>query len=305
MNSQWLGRDVISIRDLSREEIETVLAEARRIRPHPDTLRDRVIASLFFEPSTRTQLSFASAAQRLGARMIGFSSGDASSKAKGETLADTIRMAEGYSDLIVIRHPLEGSARLAADVAGVPVINAGDGANQHPTQTLLDLFTIERFMTHIDGLTVGLVGDLRYGRTVHSLAQALTRFEDVQLRLISPPGLRLPDVVRHELEGEIGYEEREDLDLEGLDVVYVTRIQKERFPDIEEYEKVQGAYVITQEIAKQLSPEAIILHPLPRVDEIAPEVDALPQAKYFEQARGGVPVRMALLKLLLVGGGGG
>jgi aspartate carbamoyltransferase catalytic subunit len=303
MTERWLGRDIISIRDFSRRDIEIVLKEARTIRPDPDLLRGRVMASLFFEPSTRTQLSFASACERLGGRVIGFTSAETTSQAKGESLADTIRVAERYSDVIVIRHPLEGSARLAADVAEVPVINAGDGANQHPTQTLLDLFTIERFLGGIDGLNIGMVGDLRYGRTVHSLAQALTRFKGVKLRLIAPPTLRLPPSVLRELEGKLEYEEREELDLEGLDVVYVTRIQKERFPDIEEYEKVKGAYLITAETADPLSEEAIILHPLPRVDEIAPEVDSLPQAKYFEQAEGGIPVRMALLKLVLLGEG--
>lgn len=298
-----MGRDVISIRDFSREDIEIVLHEARHIQPEPNLLRGRVMASLFFEPSTRTQLSFASACERLGGQVLGFSSADASSRAKGETLADTIRMVEGYSDVIVLRHPLEGSARLAADIAQIPVINAGDGANQHPTQTLLDLFAIERFSGQIDGLSIGMVGDLRYGRTVHSLATALTRFRKIKLRLIAPPTLRMPPSVLRELEGRLEYEEQEELNLRGLDVVYVTRIQKERFPDIEEYERVKGAYVIRAETVKQLKADAIILHPLPRVDEIHPEVDALPQAKYFEQAKGGVPVRMALLKLLLGGGG--
>lgn len=299
----WQGRDVISIHDFSRQDIEAVLQEARHIQPDPTLLRGRVMASLFFEPSTRTQLSFASACERLGGQVVGFSSGDVSSKAKGETLSDTIRMVEGYSDVIVIRHPLEGSARLAADMAEIPVINAGDGANQHPTQTLLDLFTIEKFAGQIDELSIGMVGDLRYGRTVHSLATALTRFQRIKLRLISPPILRLPPSVLRELEGKLEYTQDERLDLRGLDVVYVTRIQKERFPDIEEYEKVKGAYVINTSTVEQLAPDAIILHPLPRVDEIHPEVDALPQAKYFEQAKGGIPVRMALLKLLLLGDG--
>ncbi len=304
MSTGWLGRDVISIRDLSREDMETVLREAERIQPDPELLRGRVMASLFFEPSTRTQLSFATACERLGGSIIGFSSAKVTSQAKGETLADTIRMVEQYADVIVIRHPLEGSARLAADVAAIPVINAGDGANQHPTQTLLDLFTIKRFLERIDGLHIGLVGDLRYGRTVHSLATALTRFEGVRLRLISPPNLRLPASVKRELEGVVSYTEGEKLDLRDLDVVYVTRIQRERFPDVEEYEKVKGAYVITPQIVEeQLSSEAIILHPLPRVDEIDPGVDRLPQAKYFEQAGNGVPVRMALLKLVLLGEG--
>lgn len=300
---RWLGRDVISIRDFSRQDIETVLYEAQKIQPNPNLLRGKVMASLFFEPSTRTQLSFASACERLGGQVIGFASAEATSQAKGETLADTISIVERYSDVIVIRHPLEGSARLAADVAKIPVINAGDGANQHPTQTLLDLFTIERFMGRIDGLSIGMVGDLRYGRTVHSLATALTRFANIKLRLISPPPLRMPPSVLKELRGKLSYEEQEELDLRGLDVIYVTRIQKERFPDIEEYEKVKGAYMITAEMVKQLSSEAIILHPLPRTDEIHPEVDSLPQAKYFEQAQGGIPVRMALLKLVLLGEG--
>jgi len=268
----WQGRDVISIRDFSREDIEAVLREARTLRPDPDLLRGRVMASLFFEPSTRTQLSFATACERLGGRVIGFHSKEATSQAKGETLADTVRMVERYADVIVIRHPLEGSARLAADVASVPVINAGDGANQHPTQTLLDLFTIQLCLGRIDGLRIGT--------------------------------LRLPEAVKRELDGVIPYTEQEELDLRDLDVVYVTRIQRERFPDVEEYEKVKGAYVITPRIVEeQLDKNAIILHPLPRVDEIDPGVDALPQAKYFEQAGNGVPVRMALLKLVLLGGG--
>lgn len=301
----WTGQDLISIRDLARTDIETVLDEARRIATDPDQLRSVIIASLFFEPSTRTQLSFSTAALRLGARLIGFASGEATSKSKGETLADTVRMAEGYADLIIIRHPLEGSARLAADTTDIPVVNAGDGANQHPTQTLLDLFMIQQSLGRIDGLKIGMVGDLRYGRTVHSLAQALTRFDDVSLRLMSPPTLQIPDAVRRELDGELAFEEIDDLAIEDLDVVYVTRIQRERFPDVEEYDKVQGTYVMTPETADAMREDAIILHPLPRVDEIEPAVDDKPQAKYFEQARGGVPVRMALLKLLLRGPNGG
>ncbi|MBI1730008.1 aspartate carbamoyltransferase [Candidatus Acetothermia bacterium] len=302
MQSRWLGRDIISIRDLSRDDIESVLLEAKEIRPNPDALRGKVVASLFFEPSTRTQLSFGSAVERLGGQVIGFSSGDVSSKAKGETLSDTIGVVKGYADAIVIRHPKEGSARLAADVADVPVINAGDGANQHPTQTLLDLYSIEKYIGRLDGLSIGMVGDLRYGRTVHSLATALTRFKKIKLRLISPPILKFPASHLDELRGLVEFHEQEELDLRGLDVVYVTRIQKERFPDIEEYEKVKGAYVLrAKSVEEQLSAKSIILHPLPRVDEIHTEVDSLPQAKYFEQAEGGIPVRMAILKLLLLG----
>jgi aspartate carbamoyltransferase catalytic subunit len=301
--TRWQGQDVISIRDFSREEIESVLAATQQMRPDPDLLRGTVIASLFFEPSTRTQLSFNTAIQRLGGRVIGFSGAEGSSLVKGESLSDTVKVVEKYADLIVIRHPLEGSARLAADVAEIPVINAGDGAHQHPTQTLMDLYTIQKFQNRLDNLSIGLVGDLRYGRTVHSLASALIRFSGIKLRLISPPNLRLPTPILQELEGEgaLTYTETEQLDLRGLDVVYVTRIQRERFADIEEYEKVRGAYVLDRKTCEQLKPSAIILHPLPRVNEIAPEVDRLPQAKYFDQVENGVPVRMALLKLLLRG----
>lgn len=297
----WRGRDVISIRDLSREYIEDVLYHAQQIRPDPDLLQGRVMASLFFEPSTRTQLSFATAMQRLGGRVIGFSGTESTSVVKGESLQDTVRTVEKYADVIVMRHPLEGSARLVADTVAIPVINAGDGANQHPTQTLMDLFTIKKFHNRLDDLTIGLVGDLKYGRTVHSLATALTRFRKITLRLISPPNLRMPPSVLKELTGVVPYTETDELDLRDLDVVYVTRIQRERFPDIEEYEKVKGAYVINLKTCEMLKPNAILLHPLPRVDEIAPEVDMLPQAKYFDQVQNGVPVRMALLKLVLLG----
>jgi aspartate carbamoyltransferase catalytic subunit len=297
----WQGQDIISIRDFSREQIEDVLDHAQRIRPDPQLLVGKVMASLFFEPSTRTQLSFATAMQRLGGRVIGFSGTEGTSVVKGESLQDTVRTIERYADVIVMRHPLEGSARLVADTVTIPVINAGDGANQHPTQTLMDLFTIKKFQQRLDDLKIGLVGDLKYGRTVHSLALALTRFRKIELRLISPPTLRMPQAILKELSGIVPYTETEDLDLRDLDVVYVTRIQKERFPDIEEYEKVKGAYVITLKACERLKPNAILLHPLPRVDEIAPDVDALPQAKYFDQVQNGVPVRMALLKLVLVG----
>lgn len=301
--ANWQGRDIISIREFSRDEIETVIKKAKEIRPDSSLLRGKIMASLFFEPSTRTQLSFASAMKRLGGEVVGFSGAELTSLAKGETLQDTVKVVEKYADVIVIRHPLEGSAKLAADVTKIPVINAGDGANQHPTQTLLDLFTIEKFHGRIDGLKIGLVGDLKYGRTVHSLAIALTNFDNISLRLISPPNLQMPRPILREIEGckEISITFREDLYLEGLDVVYMTRIQKERFPDIEEYEKVKGAYVLDRKACAKLSERAIIMHPLPRIDEIAKEVDSLPQAKYFEQAAGGIPVRMALLALVLKG----
>ncbi len=297
--SAWRGQDFISVRDLSRAQIEAILTEAHHIRPDPQLLQGRVMASLFFEPSTRTQLSFATAMQRLGGHVIGFSGAEGSSLVKGESLQDTAKVVAKYADIIVIRHPLEGSARLVADTVSLPVINAGDGANQHPTQTLTDLFTIQKFQNRLDDLQIGMLGDLKYGRTVHSLALALTRFKKISLRLISPSNLRMPAPILQELNGIVPYSETEDLDLQDLDVVYVTRIQKERFPDIEEYEKIKGAYVVNLTVCARLKPNAIILHPLPRVDEIAPEVDALPQAQYFAQAEHGVPVRMALLKLLL------
>ncbi|MFQ6090295.1 MAG: aspartate carbamoyltransferase [Candidatus Bipolaricaulia bacterium] len=298
----WRGADVISIRDFGREEIEEVLSRAAEIEPDPGLLRGKVMASLFFEPSTRTQLSFAAAMERLGGEMIGFAGTEATSLQKGESLHDTIKMVERYADIIVIRHPLEGSARFAADIAEPPVINAGDGANQHPSQTLLDLFTIKKFCGRIDGLRIGLVGDLKYGRTVHSLATALANFDGVRFRLIAPPLLRMPPkILEEELRGKVEFEEQEELDLTNLDVVYMTRIQRERFPDIEEYEKVKGAYVLDLDACSQLQDGAIIMHPLPRVEEIAPEVDSLPQAKYFEQAASGLPVRMALLSLILLG----
>jgi len=299
--TRWQGQDIISIREFSRDQIEDVLTHAQQIRPDPQLLVGRVMASLFFEPSTRTQLSFATAMHRLGGKVIGFSGAESTSVVKGESLQDTVRTVEKYADVIVMRHPLEGSARLVADTVAIPVINAGDGANQHPTQTLMDLFTIKKFHQRLDDLKIGLVGDLKYGRTVHSLAGALTRFRKIELRLISPPNLRMPPAILHELNGVVPYTETEELDLRDLDVVYVTRIQKERFPDIEEYEKVKGAYVITLKVCERLKPSAILLHPLPRVDEIAPEVDSLPQAKYFDQVQNGVPVRMALLKLVLLG----
>jgi aspartate carbamoyltransferase catalytic subunit len=298
----WHGEDVISIRDFSREQIEDILTQASQIRPNPELLRGYVMASLFFEPSTRTQLSFATAMQRLGGRVIGFSGVESTSLAKGESLQDTVRTVEKYADILVMRHPLEGSARLVADTVVIPVINAGDGANQHPTQTLMDLFTIRKFQNRLDDLKIGMVGDLKYGRTVHSLATALTRCKKITLRLISPPNLRMPPAILQELNGIVPYSETDELDLRDLDVVYVTRIQKERFPDVEEYEKVKGAYIIDLKVCEMLKPTATLLHPLPRVDEIAPEVDALPQAKYFDQVQNGVPVRMALLKLLLLGG---
>ena len=294
-------KDVISIKDFDKDEIEQVLQNAGIMEGFihgTDILRGKILATLFFEPSTRTRLSFESAMKRLGGKVIGFSESGSTSVAKGETLQDTVKITEQYSDIIVIRHPQDGSARLAADAASVPVINAGDGANQHPTQTLLDLYTIKKELKRIDGLKIGLMGDLKYGRTVHSFASALSWY-DVSLQLLSPLGLEMLEYIKENLsEKSIPFEEIQEIEDIDVDVLYMTRIQKERFPDVEEYEKVKGSYRITLESLDYIK-KAIIMHPLPRVDEIAPEIDKTPNAIYFSQARNGVPVRMALLASLL------
>ncbi|MFA4646455.1 aspartate carbamoyltransferase [Pyrococcus kukulkanii] len=303
----WTGRDVISIRDFSKEDIEFVLSTAERLekelkeKGHLEYAKGKILATLFFEPSTRTRLSFESAMHRLGGSVIGFAEASTSSVKKGESLRDTIKTVEQYSDVIVIRHPKEGAARLAAEVAEIPVINAGDGSNQHPTQTLLDLYTIKKEFGKIDGLKIGLLGDLKYGRTVHSLAEALA-FYDVELYLISPEMLRMPKHIVEELK-EKGVKVYETLDLEAvigeLDVLYVTRIQRERFPDEQEYLKVKGSYQVNCKVLEKAKEDLRIMHPLPRVDEIHPEVDKTKHAIYFRQVFNGVPVRMALLGLVL------
>lgn len=298
----FAGRSIISIRDFSRAEIEFVVAKTLEVKQGrwQDALAGKVLATLFFEPSTRTRLSFESAMCSMGGRVIGFAEAGVSSTAKGETLADTIRTVSGYCQVIVIRHPLEGAARLAADVASVPVINAGDGANQHPTQTFLDLFTIREELGRLDGLRVGMLGDLKHGRTVHSLSKALSFFE-VQQVFISPPALRLPESHLEELRsGGVQVEELQSLDQLGqpLDVLYVTRIQKERFADFQEYERVAGSYRLGRREVERLGPACRIMHPLPRVDEISPRVDETPGAVYFRQAHNGIPTRQALLGLV-------
>ncbi len=297
---------LITATQLSRDDIEAVLDRAREIAADPAAFTDRhadtVLALCFFEPSTRTKMSFDTAAKRLGANTIDMGTVESSSVTKGESLADTVRVIEGYADAIVLRHPSEGAATLAAEFVDVPVINAGDGAGQHPSQTLLDLYTV-RENHGLDGLTVGIMGDLKYGRTVHSLAAALTNFE-VNQHFISPESLKLPRSVRFDLH-EAGAQLREHTDLEDvlpeLDVLYVTRIQKERFPDENEYHRVAGQYRIDAETLAAAREELTVMHPLPRVDEIAADVDASGHARYFEQAHNGVPVRMALLDTLLEG----
>ncbi len=292
-------RHIISIRDLDRAAIDSFLDAAAGIeakRYDPELLRGRILGLLFFEPSTRTRMSFESAMARLGGVCLTMDSVEASSVAKGETLADTIRVVSGYVDAIVLRHPREGAARLASEFASVPVINAGDGAGQHPSQTLLDLYTIRKSMP-IDGVKIGLLGDLRYGRTTHSLAIALSLY-GAEIAAVAPKGLELPSGIIRELadRGTIvaEYSAVEDV-IADLDVLYVTRIQRERFPDAASYLDVASSYRITPELVADAKESMIILHPLPRVDEIDPRVDALPNAKYFEQAHHGVSVRMAML----------
>jgi len=300
----FTNRDIVSIRSFTREEIDYILEVSSAMEPlvekGSDMLRGKVLAELFFEPSTRTMLSFQTAMYKLGGNVIGFAEPGVSSIWKGESLADTVRVVESYSDVIVLRHPLEGAARFAAEYAKVPVINAGSGAEEHPTQALLDLYTILKSKGKIDGLNIVLMGDLRYGRTVHSLAYALSLY-DVRLSLISPSLLKMRPEVIEDIKDRIEVSEHTNL-MEVLldaDVLYVTRIQKERFPDLGEYEKVRGSYVIDLNVLKKAKEDLVVLHPLPRVDEIAVEVDSTPFAKYFEQARNGVVVRMALLALVL------
>jgi aspartate carbamoyltransferase catalytic subunit len=301
------GKDIISIKDFSRVEINYILDYAKEMLPYAsgekykNILGGKVLSSLFFEPSTRTRLSFESAMNRLGGRVIGFSDPSGTSQKKGESLADTIRMADSYSDAIVIRHPQEGAARLAAEFANVPVLNAGDGAGQHPTQCLLDLFTILIEKKKIKKNKIILLGDLKYGRTVHSLAYALSLY-GADLTFVSPESLKMPNEVVNECK-ELGIEPTYTHSLEraikDADVLYVTRIQKERFPDAEEYNRVVGAYKIDNELLKNSKEDLIVMHPLPRITEIDPEVDATTHAVYFKQAFNGVPVRMALLSLVM------
>jgi aspartate carbamoyltransferase catalytic subunit len=298
------GRDIVSIRDFTREEIEHVLETARLMEPltkrGATMLQGRTLATLFFEPSTRTRMSFESAMQKLGGSCIGIAEARSSSVEKGESLADTVRTVENYADLLVLRHQLDGSARMAAEMASVPIINAGSGAEEHPTQAMLDLYTIQREIGRIDGLSVAIVGDLRYGRTVHSLAYGLANY-DTNIYFVSPDSLK----VRREVIDEVGKRVRvhETSRLEDIfpkaDVLYMTRIQKERIPDPEEYEKVKGAYRITADTLRGAKDKMIVMHPLPRVDEIAPEVDMTSSAKYFKQMWYGLVTRMALLALCL------
>ena len=297
------NKSLVSINDFTREEHIRILelAGAFEKNPRQRILEDYVVATLFFEPSTRTRLSFESAATRLGAKVIGFTDSSSSSVQKGESLRDTILTVSNYCDIIVMRHPKEGSARFASEVATVPVINAGDGANQHPTQTLLDMYSIRKTQGSLDNLNVAFVGDLKYGRTVHSLVQALCNY-NTTFHLVSPLELKLPSSVKISIkERNLEYFQSGDLQevIPQVDILYMTRIQKERFSDPLDYEKVKNAYVLQNSMLDGAKPNLKILHPLPRVNEITTDVDSNPKAYYFTQALNGVYVRQALLASIL------
>ncbi len=302
------SRDIINILDFRRDELEYLFEVTDRFvrllkeGRVPKLLEGRILALAFFEPSTRTRLSFETAMKRLGGETIGFTSEEAISVAKGESFADTIRMLDAYADAIVVRHRYEGSALYAAEIAEHPVINAGDGRQHHPTQAMLDLYTVRRFFGTPDDLVYGVLGDLRYSRAAISFLYGLTLFKPRRVYLISPPQLRVREEVKDILvERGLPFREVENVEevIEELDVLYVVRIQRERFPDPMEYERVKGSYRVTPELLSRAKPGMRLLHPLPKVDEIDPRVDSMPQAAYFEQARLGVPLRMALLTLVM------
>ena len=303
------GHDILSVDQFDRDMLSYVFTRSQEMRELVkrvggcDLLKGHVLACLFYEPSTRTSASFIAAMERLGGGIIPITQGvQFSSVSKGESLPDTIRTLEQYSDLIVLRHPEIGASKLAADYATVPIINAGDGAGEHPTQALLDLFTIRQELGHIDGLKVAMVGDLRYGRTVHSLTRLLMQYDNISLRFVSPDILRLPMALMNELIDR-GVKVRETHDvanvIENADVLYVTRIQKERFGDPKQYEEVRDCYEITTELMTRAKPNMIVMHPLPRVGEIHYRVDDDPRAAYFRQVKNGMYVRMALLAAVL------
>jgi len=297
------NKSLVSITDYSKEEYLYILDLAEEFSKHPvqPLLKNRVIACLFFEPSTRTRLSFETAINKLEGRVIGFSDVSASSVSKGETLKDTIKIVSNYCELIVMRHPLEGAARYASEISRVPVINAGDGANQHPTQTLLDLYSIRKTQGRLENLKIALIGDLKYGRTVHSLLMAMSHFSP-EFFFISPVELKMPEEYKiHLNQLRVKYTEDTELFpyLNEADIVYMTRVQKERFSDPFEYEKTKNAYVLQKHMIKDAKPNMRILHPLPRVNEIDVEIDDTPQAYYFEQAHNGVFVRQAIISAIL------
>ncbi len=300
-------RSLISILDFTVEELDALIATAKDIADHPEKYWDacahKKLATLFFEPSTRTRLSFEAAMLELGGNVLGFSEAGSSSAAKGESVSDTAKTVSNYADIIAMRHPKEGAPFVASLGARIPVINAGDGGHQHPTQTLADLLTISREMGRLHDLTIGLCGDLKYGRTVHSLIEAMSRYTGIRFVLISPKELMLPDYVRVNVLDKHGipYEEVTSLEdaIPGLDILYMTRIQRERFDDADEYERLKDSYVLTAEKMKLAKPDMAVLHPLPRVNEISVQVDDDPRAAYFRQTLNGKHMRMALILKLL------
>ena len=299
-----MKKSLVSITDFTKEEILHImeLAAGFEAAPVQHLLADKVVASLFFEPSTRTRLSFESAINRLGARVIGFSDTNNTSVSKGETFHDTISVIRNYCDLIVMRHSLEGAPRYASEIAGIPVVNAGDGSNQHPSQTLLDLYSILKTQGTLDGINIMMVGDLKYGRTVHSLLQALSHFRTT-FTFVSPPELRMPDEYKQTLfDIGIAYTETSEMTeyIDQADIVYMTRVQRERFSDPMEYERMKNVYVLRNSLLAGTKENTRVLHPLPRVGEIDPDVDSNPKAYYFQQTENGVYVRMAIISYLLL-----
>ena len=303
--NEFFGKSVISVRDLDKQKLESIFDATNKIMDMSGNQRREIargctLGYLFFEPSTRTRLSFEAAMALLGGTSIGIADVLSSSVHKGETLGDTVKIISSYCDVLALRHSLDGSSRFAAEASNKPVINAGSGTEEHPTQTIQDLFTIRKEKKKIDGLKIGIAGDLKYGRTVYSLLYGLSNY-DVDVHLISPESLRIRSDSTYVIKKELSYTESTTLDdyIDDLDVLYVTRIQKERFPDEEEYVNVKGSYVIGLDMIKKMKDDAIILHPLPRVDEISTDVDKTKQAKYFEQAEYGKYTRAALLGLIL------
>jgi aspartate carbamoyltransferase catalytic subunit len=303
--NEFFGKSIISVRDLDKQKLESIFDATNKIidmdrDQSREIARGKTLGYLFFEPSTRTRLSFEAAMALLGGTSIGIADILSSSVHKGESLGDTVKIISSYCDVLALRHSLDGSSRFAAEVANKPLINAGSGTEEHPTQTIQDLFTIRKEKKKIDGLKIGIVGDLKYGRTVYSLLYGLSNY-DVDVHLISPESLRIRSDSSYIIKKELSYTESTTLDdcIDDLDVLYVTRIQKERFPDEEEYVNVKGSYVIGLDMIKKMKDDAIILHPLPRIDEISTDVDKAKQAKYFEQAEYGKYTRAALLGLIL------
>ena len=307
MTPSLKGKDILHGNQFTKKDIDAILRTAASFekelkeKGQVNLLKGKILATLFYEPSTRTRLSFETAMQRLGGGVVSMGSVESSSVAKGESLADTVRTVAQYADAIVIRHPKVGSAKEAADAVSIPVINAGDGAGQHPTQALLDIYTIKKELGSLNHLKISLVGDLKNGRTVHALVEILSLF-DSKLYFVSPDVLRMPEQITSQLEQK-GIEVNETTDMRlaarNTDLIYMTRIQKERFADLSEYEKVKGSLIINSDFVKELNKKIVILHPLPRVDEISPEVDDYQGAAYFRQVRNGVYVRMALLAMVL------